>query len=64
MIDRIQSHSGQIVGSAVSSGGTITAVAAWQSQLAWGVTITAGVIAIISGLLTIRSILRRDVASK
>jgi hypothetical protein len=48
----------------VSSGGTITAVAAWQSQLAWGVTITAGVVAIVSGLLTIRSILRRDVASK
>jgi hypothetical protein len=64
MIDRIQSHTGQIVGSAVSSGGTITAITAWQSQLAWGVTITAGVVAIVSGLLTIRSILRRDVASK
>lgn len=64
MIDRIQSHSAQIAGSAVSSGGTITAIAAWQSQLAWGVTITAGLIAIISGLLTIRSILRRDSGNK
>mgnify|MGYP000337814885 CR=1 FL=1 len=36
------------------------AVAAWQSQLAWGITITAGLVAIVSGLLTIRSILRRE----
>ena len=60
MIDRIHSHTGQIVGSAVSSGGTITAIATWQAQLAWGITITAGLVAIVSGLLTIRSILRRD----
>ena len=64
MIDRIQSHAGQIAGSAVSGGGTITAVAAWQSQLAWGVTIAAGFVAITSGLLTIRSILRRDNGKK
>lgn len=64
MINRIQSHTCEIIGAAVSSGGTITAIAAWQSQLAWSVTIVSGLVAITSGLLTIRSILRRDSGKK
>jgi hypothetical protein len=59
-MNRIQSHAAEIAGTVVSGGGTATAIAAWQSQLAWGVTIAAGVVAIISGILTIRSILRRE----
>jgi hypothetical protein len=59
-MNRIQSHAGEITGTIVSGGGTATAIAAWQTQLAWGVTIAAGMVAIVSGLLTIRSILRKD----
>ena len=60
MFNRISSHTSEIIGAVVSSGGTITAIAAWQTQLAWGVTIIAGLVAITSGVLTIYSILRRD----
>lgn len=59
-MNRIQSHAAQIAGTAVSTTGSATAIAAWQSHLAWGVTIAAGVVAIVSGLLTIRSLLRRE----
>lgn len=59
-MNRIQSHASEILGTVISGGGTATAVAAWQAQLAWGVTIAAGLVAITSGVLTIRSILRKE----
>jgi len=59
-MNRIQSHASEIVGTLVSGGGTATAIAAWQTQLAWGITVAASLVAIASGVLTIRSILRKE----
>jgi ABC-type iron transport system FetAB permease component len=56
----LRSHLGEIVGSTLSSGGAVTAIATWQLQVAWSVTVSAGLIGIISGVLTIRSLLKRD----
>lgn len=56
----IRSHVGEIIGATVSSGGAATAIATWQAQVAWGVTVSAGLVGILAGLLTIRSILRKD----
>ena len=56
----LRSHLGEIIGSTVSSGSAVTAIATWQLQVAWGVTVAAGLVGIISGLLTIRSLRRKD----
>jgi hypothetical protein len=57
---RLQSHAREIFGTIASGSGAGAAVAAWQTQLAWGVTVLAGLVAITSGVLTIRSILRKE----
>ena len=59
-MSNIRSHLAEIVGSTISGTSAIAAVATWQLQIAWGVTIAAGLVGIISGLLTIRSLLKRD----
>jgi hypothetical protein len=56
----LRSHLGEIIGSTLSSGGAVTAIATWQLQVAWGITVSAGLIGIISGVLTIRSLMKRD----
>ena len=56
----LRSHLGEIIGSTVSSGSAVTAIASWQLQVAWGVTVAAGLVGIISGLLTIRSLRKKD----
>jgi hypothetical protein len=55
-----RSHVGEIVGSAVSGTGAVTAIASWQLQVAWSVTVAAGIVGIISGVLTIRSLRKKD----
>lgn len=59
-MSNIRAHAGEILGTIVSGGGAVGAIGAWQTQLAWGVTVAAGIVAITSGLLTIRSLLRKD----
>jgi len=59
-MSNLRSHVGEIIGSALSSGGAVTAIATWQLQVAWGVTVAAGIVGIISGVLTIRSLRKKD----
>jgi hypothetical protein len=56
----LRSHVGEIVGSTVSGTGAVTAIASWQLQVAWSVTVAAGIVGIISGVLTIRSLRKKD----
>jgi len=59
-MSNLRSHVGEIVGSAVSGTGAVTAIASWQLQVAWSVTVAAGIVGIISGVLTIRSLRKKD----
>ena len=56
----LREHFHEIIGAAVSGTGAITAVASWQLQVAWTVTVMAGLVGIVSGLLTIRSLIRKE----
>ena len=60
MLSNVRQHLGEITGSVTATAGAGTALASWQAQFAWSVTVMAGLVAIISGALTIRSILRRE----
>jgi hypothetical protein len=52
----LKAHIGHVLGSVTSSAG---AIAAWQTQLDWAMRVSASVVGIMVGLLTIRSLLRK-----
>jgi hypothetical protein len=47
----------EILGTTITSGGAITA---WQVHAQWAVSITAGLVGLVAGILTIRSLLRKE----
>ncbi len=53
-------HLTEIIGATVSGGGAVTAIATWQTQLAWGVTVSSGLVGITAGVLTIQSLLKKN----
>lgn len=58
-MSNIRHHVNEIFGAAISGGGAVTAIATWQTQLAWGVTVSSGIVGITAGILTIQSLLRK-----
>lgn len=47
----------EIFGSTVSGGGAVTA---WQEQTQWTISVLAGLVGLIAGLLTIRSLIKKE----
>lgn len=54
---RLQAHAAEIVGTLITTG---TGVTVWQVQLEWGLRILLSIVGLITGLLTIRSLLKKD----
>jgi hypothetical protein len=61
----IRHHLSEITGSAVSVfSSSFAIVSLWQQQISWALAVVATLIGITSGLLTIRSLLRKDKAEE
>ena len=49
----------EVLGTVVSGGGALTS---WQVQTQWAFSVLAAIVALVSGILTIRSIIRKELA--
>lgn len=55
-MENLRAHASHVLGSLTSAGG---AVAAWQTQLDWALRVSASIVGILVGILTIKSLLRK-----
>lgn len=61
----VRHHLSEITGSTVSVfSSSFAIVSLWQQQISWALAVVATLIGITSGLLTIRSLLRKDKAEE
>ena len=55
-MNNLKAHLGHFLGTVTSSAGALTA---WQTHVDWLMRVGASAVAILAGLLTIRSLLRK-----